>query len=118
MVDQGKADVDSEVRDGSRGHLVDPVLNLAGYRREHEKFYEQAPLEDAVMLHCHFGARKTLADRWQHLTPAPGMPTPGLASVPATSSSGQVAATPALLGRRAARRTAIKANLRGSRCSS
>jgi hypothetical protein len=43
------------------------------------------------------------------------MPTPDLASVPATSSSGQIAATPALLGRRAARRTAIKANLRGSR---
>jgi 8-oxo-dGTP diphosphatase len=30
------------------GHLVDPVLNLAAYRREHEKFYEQAPLEDAA----------------------------------------------------------------------
>jgi hypothetical protein len=76
------------------GHLADPVPNLAGR---------------------HFGTRRTLADRWQHLTPAPGVPTPGLASVPATSSSGQIAATPALLGRRAARRTAIKANLRGSR---
>jgi hypothetical protein len=76
------------------GHLVDPVLNLAGYRREHEKFYEQAPLEDAVMLQRHSGTRKTLAGRWQHLTPAPGMPAPGLASAHATSSSGQVAATP------------------------
>ena len=76
------------------GHLADPVPNLAGR---------------------HFGTRKTLADRWQHLTPAPGMPTPGLASAHATSSSGEVAATPALLGRTAARRTAIKANLRGSR---
>jgi len=76
------------------GHLADPVPNLAGR---------------------HFGTRRTLADRWQHLTPAPGVPAPGLASAPATSSSGEVAATPALLGRTAARRTAIKANLRGSR---
>jgi phosphohistidine phosphatase SixA len=43
------------------------------------------------------------------------MATPGLASAHATSSSGQVAATPALMRRTAARRTAIKANLRGSR---
>jgi phosphohistidine phosphatase SixA len=76
------------------GHLADPVPNLAGR---------------------HFGTRKALADRWQHLTPAPGMATPGLASAQATSSSGQFAATPALLGRTTARRTAIKANLRGSR---
>jgi Histidine phosphatase superfamily (branch 1) len=40
---------------------------------------------------------------------------PGPASAHATSSNGQVAATPALMGRTAARRTAIKANLRGSR---
>jgi Histidine phosphatase superfamily (branch 1) len=40
---------------------------------------------------------------------------PGLASAHATSSNSQVAATPALMGRTAARRTAIKANLRGSR---
>lgn len=76
------------------GHLADPVPNLAGR---------------------HFGTRKTLADRWQHLTPAPGMPTLGLASAHATSSSSEVAAAPVLLGRTAARRTAIKANLRGSR---
>ena len=76
------------------GHLADPVPNLAGRL---------------------FGTRKTLADRWQHLTPALGMPEPGLASAHATSSSGQVAATPPLMGRTAARRTAIKAKLRGSR---
>jgi hypothetical protein len=40
---------------------------------------------------------------------------PGLASAHATSSNGQVAATPALTRRTAARRTAIKAKLRGSR---
>ena len=40
---------------------------------------------------------------------------PGQASAHATSSSGQVAATPTLTRRTAARRTAIKANLRGSR---
>jgi hypothetical protein len=40
---------------------------------------------------------------------------PGLASAHATSSNSQVAAPPALMGRTAARRTAIKANLRGSR---
>jgi 8-oxo-dGTP diphosphatase len=97
------------------GHLVDAVLNLVRYRREHEKFNAQAPLEDAVLLQRHSGTRKTLTDRWQHLTPAPGMPGPGLAGAHATSSSGPVAATPALLGRTAARRTAIKANLRHSR---
>jgi phosphohistidine phosphatase SixA len=97
------------------GHLVDPVLNLVRYRREHEKFYEQAPLEDAVLLQRHSGTRKTLADRWQHLTPALDMPGPSLASAHATSGNGQVAATPALMRRTAARRTAIKANLRGSR---
>jgi hypothetical protein len=43
---------------------------------------------------------------------------PGLASAHATSSNSQVAGTPARMGRTAARRTAIKANLRGSRCSS
>ena len=40
---------------------------------------------------------------------------PGPASAHATSSNGQVAATPALTRGTAARRTAIKANLRGSR---
>jgi broad specificity phosphatase PhoE len=67
------------------------------------------------MLQRHSWTLKTLADRWQHLTPAPGMPAPGLASAHTTSSSAEVAATPALLGGTAARRTAITANLRGSR---
>jgi hypothetical protein len=40
---------------------------------------------------------------------------PGPASAHATSSNGQVAGTPALMRGTAARRTAIKANLRGSR---
>jgi phosphohistidine phosphatase SixA len=43
------------------------------------------------------------------------MPTPGLASAHATSSNGQVAATPVLIRGTAAPRTAIKAKLRGSR---
>ena len=97
------------------GHLVDAVLNLVRYRREHEKFNAQAPLEDAVLLQRHSRTRKTLADRWQHLTPAPDMPGPGLAGAHATSCNGQVAATPALMGRTAARRTAIEPSLRGSR---
>ena len=100
---------------GSEGHLVDEVLNLAGYRREQEYFYAQAPLEDAVMLQRHSWTLKTLADRWQHLTPAPGMPAPGLASAHATSSNGQVAATPVLICGTAAPRTTIKPNRSGSR---
>ena len=97
------------------GHLVDAVPNLAATAASTRSSTHMGPWEDAVLLQRHARTLRTLADRWQHLTPALGMPEPGLASAHATSSNSQVAATPALMGRTAARRTAIKANLRGSR---
>lgn len=48
--------------------MVDPLLvaveNLSRFHRDHERFYAQAPREQAVVLQRHARALGALADRW------------------------------------------------------
>ena len=49
--------------------LLETILNLSRFHREHEKFYAQEPLEQAVRLHRHARSLKALADCWQTAQP-------------------------------------------------
>lgn len=49
--------------------FLETVLNLSRFHREHEKFYAQEPLEQAVRLHRHSRSLKALADCWQTAQP-------------------------------------------------
>lgn len=61
--------------------MTDPFLeiveNLSRFHREHEKFYAERPLHDAVELHQASRAMKALAERWTTVSadPAP-LPSP------------------------------------------
>jgi len=44
--------------------LLSVVLNLARFHREHEKFYAESPLHDAITLQRGSSALKALAERW------------------------------------------------------
>jgi hypothetical protein len=46
------------------------VQNLTRTHREHEKFYSQAPLEDALLLLRYSRTLMALAERWSTATPA------------------------------------------------
>jgi hypothetical protein len=50
--------------------MLETILNLSRYHREHEKFYAQAPLESAIALQSASRTLKTLADRWKHVEPS------------------------------------------------
>jgi hypothetical protein len=50
--------------------LLDTVLNLSKYHRDHEKFYSSAPREQAVVLQRHARTLQALADRWSTVAPA------------------------------------------------
>jgi len=54
--------------------LLDAVLNLARFHREHEKFYASAPRERAVILQRHARTLHALADRWSSATPSTAAP--------------------------------------------
>ena len=59
---------------GSKYSMMD---NLARFHREHEKFYAQAPLEDAKRMHDASKTLKTMADRWSAAVPSqPGRGNP------------------------------------------
>jgi hypothetical protein len=49
--------------------LLDAVLNLSQFHRDHEKFYGQEPRAHAVTLQRHARALQALADRWTAITP-------------------------------------------------
>jgi hypothetical protein len=49
--------------------LLDAVLNLTHFHREHEKFYGQEPRAVALTLQRHARALQCLADRWSDVTP-------------------------------------------------
>jgi len=55
--------------------LLDAVLNLARFHREHEKHYAQVPLEDALALQRVSRTLSALAERWSGVQP--GSPAPG-----------------------------------------
>jgi hypothetical protein len=49
--------------------LLEMISNLAEFHREHEKFYSQAPLQDAVSLEANSRVLKALASRWSEVEP-------------------------------------------------
>lgn len=49
--------------------LLDTIENLSRFHREHEKFYAQAPLEQAISLQRWSRSLKALADHWQQAEP-------------------------------------------------
>jgi hypothetical protein len=49
--------------------LLDTIENLSRFHREHEKFYAQAPLEQAIALQRWTRSLKALADHWQRAEP-------------------------------------------------
>ena len=49
--------------------LLNAISNLAGYHREHEKYYAQAPLQQAITMQHTSGVLKTFADRWRMINP-------------------------------------------------
>jgi hypothetical protein len=50
--------------------LLDAILNLAQFHRDHEKFYASAPREQAVILQRHGRTLCALADRWSTVDPS------------------------------------------------
>jgi len=50
--------------------LLDAVLNLSHFHREHEKFYASSPRELAVTLQKHARTLHALADRWAVTEPS------------------------------------------------
>ncbi len=48
--------------------FLDAIENLSRFHREHEKFYAQAPREQAVRLQRHGRTLSALADRWSSIT--------------------------------------------------
>jgi hypothetical protein len=54
--------------------LLDAVLNLTRFHREHEKFYASAPRERAVTLQRHARTLHALADRWATADPSTEVP--------------------------------------------
>jgi hypothetical protein len=58
----------------SQSPLLDAVLNLSRFHREHEKFYASAPRERAVMLQRHARTLHALADRWTTAEPSTAPP--------------------------------------------
>jgi hypothetical protein len=64
--------LDDPTRDLAQRRLLDTVLNLSRYHREHEKFYASSPRELAVALQRHARTLHALADRWATVTPSTG----------------------------------------------
>jgi hypothetical protein len=50
--------------------LLETIGNLASFHREHEKYYSQAPLRQAVDVQAASRVLKALADRWSNAAPA------------------------------------------------
>jgi hypothetical protein len=50
--------------------VLEAVLNLSRFHREHEKYYAQEPRAQAVTLQRHARALQALADRWSTTQPA------------------------------------------------
>jgi len=60
--------------DPDRAALLESILNLSEYHREHEKFYSVSPREQAVELQRHARTLQALADQWR--TTPPSTPSP------------------------------------------
>src|SRR5687767_14558475 len=55
-----------------RDPLLDMVLNLSRFHREHEKHYAEAPLQDALELQRAAAGLRSLAERWSEVEPQAG----------------------------------------------
>jgi hypothetical protein len=67
----------SAPREHDAAMLLAQVENLSRTHREHELYYSQAPLQDAVVLHQISRTLKALAGHWMTATPAaPGQVNP------------------------------------------
>jgi hypothetical protein len=62
------------MRSPAQQQLLDAIMNLAAFHRDHEKFYSTAPREQAIALQRHARTLQALADRWSTIEPA--QPTP------------------------------------------
>ena len=51
--------------------LLEAVVNMSAFHREHEKFYSSAPREQPVILQRHSRALLALADRGRRPNPRP-----------------------------------------------
>lgn len=60
--------------DAQRAGLLDLARNLARYHREHEKYYAQAPLRQALELQGTSDTLKALAERWRTAAPLESPP--------------------------------------------
>jgi hypothetical protein len=58
----------------ARSPLLDAVLNLSRFHREHEKFYASSPRERALTLQRHARTLHALADRWSTVAPSTAPP--------------------------------------------
>jgi hypothetical protein len=50
--------------------LLEAILNLSHFHKEHERFYSTSPLETAVRLQRHARTLLALADRWATVEPS------------------------------------------------
>jgi hypothetical protein len=58
---------------GQHSPLLDAILNLSRFHRDHEKFYASAPRERAVTLQRHARTLHALADSWAKTVPSTGV---------------------------------------------
>ena len=80
------------MNEGPSAELLETIGNLSAFHREHEKFYAQAPLRQAVEVERASRVLKALADHWSSASPpdrpvagspfagAPDLNPPGLAA--------------------------------------
>ena len=54
----------SRTAEGENAPLLEAMLNLTRFHREHEKFYASSPREQAVTLQRHARSLQSLADTW------------------------------------------------------
>ncbi|MCE3555150.1 hypothetical protein LWC33_27310 [Pseudonocardia sp. RS11V-5] len=52
--------------------LLQAILNLSRFHKQHERFYSAAPLETALRLQRHARTLQALADRWETASPGAG----------------------------------------------
>jgi hypothetical protein len=71
--------------------LLEMIGNLSQFHREHEKFYAQAPLRQAVEIEAASRVMKALADRWSSVSPADSQTMSPFAGAPDLNPPGLTA---------------------------
>ncbi len=71
--------------------LLAMIANLSEFHREHEKFYAQAPLGQAVGVQAASRVLKALADRWTDVSPTEGPGATPFAGAPDLNPPGLAA---------------------------